>query len=587
MENKDLAHIFSEMADILEIQDSNPFRIRSFRRVAQIIEDLSFSVAHSVRDNPQELQEIPGIGAGAIRRIQEIVQTRHSQEHEDLLNQVPPPLLVLLDLQNLGPKKISLFWKSLNITTIDELEKAAREQRLRHLPGMGEKSEAKILKSIEEYRSFQGRFRLDDGMEVADNLIEYLKSKTELRRIAVAGSVRRRCETVGDIDILVTCKSPETVIEAFTEYPEVIQVLAKGDTKASVTLRQDLQSDLRVLDDDSFGSALQYFTGSQAHNVVLRERAKRMGFKISEYGLFQVDKTGKSKKEKRVAGKNEEEIYRHLNLSYIPPEIRENRGEIEGAEKKDLPDLITTEDIRGDLHMHTTATDGRNSIDEMAAAGLLANYEYIAITDHSQALAMAGGLNEEKLLLQIEEIDRVALKTEGISILKGIEVDILTEGNLDLNNEVLSRLDIVIVSIHSRFNMSGKEMTLRICHALENPYVNILAHPTGRLITRREAYSLDLEKIFKTAKENRVCLEINAHPSRLDLNDLHCRMARDMGALISINSDSHSTEMLGNMQYGVFTARRGWLQTEDVINTYTLDNLRKVLKKETYGLAEK
>lgn len=586
MENKDLAHIFSEMADILEIQDSNPFRIRSFRRVAQIIENLSFSVTHSVRDNPQELQEIPGIGAGAIRRIQEIVQTRHSQEHEDLRNQVPPSLLALLELQNLGPKKISLFWKSLNITTIDELEKAAREQRLRHLPGMGEKSEAIILKSIEEYRSFQGRFRLDDGMKVADNLIEYLKSKTDLRRIAAAGSVRRRCETVGDIDILVTCKSPETVIEAFTEYPDVIQVLAKGNTKASVTLRRDLQSDLRVLDDDSFGSALQYFTGSQAHNVVLRERAKRMGFKISEYGLFQVDKTGKTKKEKRVAGKNEEEIYRHLKLSYIPPEIRENRGEIEGAEKKDLPDLITTEDIRGDLHMHTTATDGRNSIDEMAAAGQLANYEYIAITDHSQALAMAGGLNEEKLLLQIEEIDRVALKTEGISILKGIEVDILTEGNLDLNDEVLSRLDIVIASIHSRFNMSGKEMTSRICHALENPYVNILAHPTGRLITRREAYSLDLEKIFKTAKENRVCLEINAHPSRLDLNDLHCRMARDMGALISINSDSHSTEMLGNMQYGVFTARRGWLQNDDVINTYTLDKLRKVLKKETYRLAE-
>ena len=577
MENKDLARFFTEIADILEIQEGNPFRIRSFRRTAQIIKDLSFSGADAAIKDPQKLKSISGIGDGAIKKMQEIVETGKCKEHEDLKRQVPASLLPLTKIQNLGPKKVSLFWKTLDITSVEELEKAAREGKLRSLPGMGEKSEAKILKAIHDYRRLQGRFRLDDGIEISQLLMDYLSSKVTINRIAAAGSVRRRRETIGDIDILVTCDAPGDVIDAFTEHPDVQEVLAKGETKASVVLRRGLQADLRVLEDQSFGAALQYFTGSKAHNVALRERAKRMGYKINEYGLFSVDHP-----EKPVAGSDEEDIYRLLNLSYIPPEIRENRGEIDRAEEDQLPKLIHLKDIRGDLHMHTTATDGRNSIREMAAAARDTGYEYVAITDHSKALAMTGGLDEKALAKHIKEIEQVSSKFNKIKILKGIEVDILEDGKLDLNNESLAQLDVVIASIHSRFNLSRKEMTLRICRALENPHVNILAHPTGRLLTQREPYPLDLEQVIKTARENQVCLEINAYPARLDLSDIHCLMARDHGVLISINSDSHSDTMLSYMKYGIFTARRGWLEAKDVINTYPLKKLKKVLSKEAY-----
>ena len=578
MENKDLARFFTEIADILEIQEGNPFRIRSFRRTAQIIKDLSFNGADAVLEDPQKLKSISGIGDGAIKKMQEIVETGKCQEHQDLKQQIPASLLPLTQIQNLGPKKVSLFWKALDITSLEELEKAAREEKLRSLPGMGEKSEAKILKAIHDYRQLQGRFRLDDGIEISQVLIEYLRQQVEVNRIAAAGSVRRRRETIGDIDILVTCDAPVEVIDAFTGHPDVQEVLARGETKASVVLRRGLQADLRVLEDESFGAALQYFTGSKAHNVALRERAKRMGYKISEYGLFSIDDP-----EEPVAGANEEDIYRLLNLSWVPPEIRENRGEIDKAQEDQLPELIQLEDIRGDLHMHTTATDGRNSITEMAVAARKVGYEYVAITDHSKALAMTGGLDEKALARQNKEIEKVSSKLKKIKILKGIEVDILDDGKLDLDDEALAQLDVVIASIHSRFNLSRKEMTLRICRALENPHVNILAHPTGRLLTKREPYPVDMEQVIKTARENRVCLEINAYPARLDLSDIHCLMARDQGVLISINSDSHSDTMLDYMQYGIFTARRGWLEAKDVINTYPLKKLKKVLEKKEYG----
>ncbi|MEE8350262.1 MAG: DNA polymerase/3'-5' exonuclease PolX [Acidobacteriota bacterium] len=578
MENKDLAQFFTEIADILEIQESNPFRIRSFRRTAQIIRDLSFNGAEAVAKDSQELKSISGIGDGAIKKIQEIVETGKCQEHEDLKKQIPKSLLSLTQIQNLGPKKVRLFWKTLNITSVEELEQAARDKQLRSLPGMGEKSEAKVLKAIHNYRQLQGRFRLDDGIEISQVLMDYLKSQVKIDRITAAGSVRRRRETIGDIDILVTCDAPGDVIDAFIHHPDVQEVLAKGETKASVILRRGLQADLRVLEDQSFGAALQYFTGSKAHNVALRERAKRMGYKISEYGVFAIDD-----EKEPVAGSNEEDIYRLLNLSYIPPELRENRGEITRAETAQLPDLIQLKDIRGDLHMHTKATDGRNSIGEMASAAQKAGYAYVAITDHSKALAMTGGLDEKALARQVKEIDRVSSTLRDITVLKGIEVDILDDGRLDLSDEALAELDVVIASIHSRFNLSRKEMTLRICRALENPYVNILAHPTGRLLTKREPYLVDLEQVIKTARDNRVCLEINAHPSRLDLSDIHCLMARDNGVLISINSDSHNDTMLSNMQYGIFTARRGWLEAKNVINTYPLKNLKKVLEKREYG----
>ena len=576
MENKDLARIFSEIADILEIKEDNSFRIRSFRRTAQILENLSFNAAPAAEEDVEKLGAVSGIGAGTIAKIQEIAQTGQCREHEELKAQIPRSLLTLLELPNLGPKKIALFWKSLNITSVDELEAAAVEEKLRQLPGLGEKSEQNILQAIENFRRSQGRFRLDDGMEVSQALIDHLKSAVTVRRVAASGSVRRRCETIGDVDILLTCQSPSEAMDAFVHYPGLRQVLARGDTKASVILSRGLQADLRVLDDNSFGAALQYFTGSKTHNVALRERARRMGYKINEYGLFRLSS------DTRVAGEEEAEIYRFLELSFIPPELREDGGEIEEAAAGSLPDLIDCNHIRGDLHMHTQASDGQDSIEVMAAAAAKAGYEYIAITDHSKALAMVGGLDEKRLMHHMKEIDRIRAQNPGIEILKGIEVDVLGDGELDLENKALSQLDVVIAAVHSRFNLSREEMTQRICRALKNPFVNILAHPTGRILKRREPYPMDIEKVIRTACEHRVCLEINAYPARLDLKDTHCRMARNMGALICINSDSHGREMLRYMRYGVFTARRGWLQPGDVINTYPLERLKKVLKKEEY-----
>lgn len=576
MENKDLARIFSEIADLLEIKEDNPFRIRAFRRTAQILENLSFHATRAVQEDAERLRAISGIGEGTIRKIQEIVETGECREHVELRSQFPPSLLTLLELHSLGPKKISLFWKNLNISTVDELEAAARAQKLRVLPGIGEKTEQIILKAIQDYRRSQGRFRLDDGMEVSQSLIDYLKSKARVKRISAAGSLRRMRETIGDVDILVSCESPPEAIDVFVKHQDVRQVLAQGDTKASVLLSRGLQTDLRVLEDESFGAALQYFTGSKTHNVALRERARKMGYKINEYGLFRLSD------DQKVAGREEEEIYRLLGLPLIPPELREDGGEIEAAEAGRLPSLVELQDIRGDLHMHTKASDGQDSIEVMAAAGVQAGYEYIAITDHSKALAMTGGLDEEKLLEHLEAIRQVESRNPGIHILKGIEVDVLGDGALDLSNEALSQLDVVIAAVHSRFNLTQQEMTLRICRALENPYVNILAHPTGRILKRREAYPLDIEQVMGTARDRRVCLEINAYPARLDLNDVYCRMARDMGALLSINSDSHNREMLHYMRYGVFTARRGWLEAGDVINTYPLARLKRVLRKEEY-----
>ena len=574
MENRDLAHIFKEIADLLQILDGNPFRIRSFQRAAQLIDNASFNIAQAVQDNVKRVKSIQGVGAGTISKIEEIIQSGDCQEHRKLLAKVPATLLELLRVPNLGPKKIGLFWKELGVTTVEELEKAARLGQLRGLPKMGEKSEAKILKAVEGMRDTEKRYRLDDGREVSQSLMGYLKENVPVTRIAGAGSSRRWKETVGDIDILVSCQQPLQVIDCFVHHPDVKEILVQGETKASVVLRRGLQADLRVLEDDSFGAALQYFTGSKEHNVALRERAKRMGYKINEYGVFRLED------EQKVAGKDEDEMYRVLGLAPMPPEIRENRGEIEEAEEGRVPDLVEVSDIRGDLHMHTTASDGRDSIEAMARAAIEKGYQYIAITDHSKALAMTGGLNEEQLLEHCNDIDEVDARIPEIAILKGIEVDILAEGQLDLRDDALEQLDVVVASVHSRFNLSRDQMTDRICRALEHPLVHILGHPTGRLLTKRDPYQLDIEKIIRTAVENRVCLEINAHPARLDLKDVHCLMAREMGALISINCDSHDTRMFRYLPYGVYTARRAWLSSEDVINTYPLKRLRRVLEKK-------
>jgi len=576
MDNKEIAAVFGEIADILELKEENPFRIRSYRRVAETLRNVGIDISRTVLEDPDKLRAIPGVGEATFGKILKLVKTGACKEHDQLLSEVPASLLTLLELQNLGPKKIALFWKQLGITTLDELEKAATSNRLRTLSGMGERSEAKILKAIDDFRRREGRIRLDTGIEISQSFISYIKEKIDVDRLAVAGSVRRRKETIGDIDILVSCDQPTEVIEAFVKHPSVKEILARGETKGSVKTRRAIQVDLRVLPDDSFGAALQYFTGSKQHNVALRERAKRFGYKISEYGLFEVA-TGE-----KVAGKQEEEIYSKLQLDFIPPELRENRGEIARAELHQIPNLIALSDFRGDLHMHTTDSDGKNSIEEMAEAGRRAGYEFIAITDHSQALAMTGGLNEDELFAQIQEISSIRTGFTDIDLMTGIEVDILADGSLDLRDEALEQADVVIASVHSRFSLTRKEMTARICKALEHPSVNILAHPTGRLVLRREPYEVDLEEIARCAAENRVCLEINAYPARLDLNDVHSQMVRDMGVLLSINSDAHSTSMLNYMIYGVDTARRGWLEPDDVINTYSSESLRRVLSKEAY-----
>ena len=576
MDNIDLAVIFDQIANILEIKDENPFRIRSYRRVAEALKNAGFDVARAALDDPDRVRSIPGIGEATFRKILELVQTGDCQEHSRLLSEVPGSLLTLLELQNLGPRKIAVLWKELGITTLDQLEEAARRQQLRTLSGFGGKSEAKILEAVRSHRGRAGRIRLDRAIAIADNLIQHLQKNAKIQRIAAAGSVRRRRETIGDIDILTSGEDPQGIIDLFVNHDTAEEVIVRGDTKASIRNRQGHQIDLRVLEDASFGSALQYFTGSKQHNVALRERAKRLGYKISEYGLFELAT------DKSVAGTEEDDIYRLLGLGFIPPEIREDTGELELAETGQLPQLIEQEDLRGDLHMHTTDSDGKNSLEEMVAAARERGFEFIAITDHSKALAMTGGLNEAQLREQMEAIQKHRATNPGIEVLTGIEVDILADGSLDLEDDVLEDVDVVIASVHSRFNLTTREMTTRICKALEHPAVNILAHPTGRLVLRRDAYTVDLEEIFRTAAENRVCMEINAYPARLDLSDTHSRMARDMGVLLSVNSDAHSTSMFDYLSYGIDTARRGWLAADDVINTFSLNRLRRVLEKKEY-----
>lgn len=576
MDNRQLSAVFEEMADILEIKGENPFRIRSFRRVAEIVAALDFSVAETIGTDPARLREIPGIGEGTIRKLEELAETGQCQEHQRLRSELPPSMLPLLNIKGLGPKRVKQFWTSLQVGNLEELEAAARGGKLRTLPGIGERTEAGILKAIEDYRRQTGRFRLDQALRLSADLVAYLQGRPDIDRVEAAGSTRRRKETVGDIDILIDSAAPRSAIDTALQFPGIRDVMAKGDTKASVLLGRGFQVDFRVLESGSFGAALQYFTGSKEHNVVIRERAKRLGYKVSEYGVFRtVDDV-------KLAGEVEDDVYRLVGLPPIPPELRENRGEIEAAEAGALPDLIHRKDIRGDLHMHTHASDGKDSIEAMAEAGLAAGYQYIAITDHSKALPMIGGLNEGRLAEQAAQIDAINRRLTGIRVLKGMEVDILADGSLDLNDEALGTLDVVVVSIHSRFNMTRDEMTARVCTALRHPRVNILAHPTGRLLGRREPYEIDLERVISVARDHRVALELNSYPDRLDLKDVHCRMVKDLGGLLSIDTDSHSAAMLGFMAYGIDTARRGWIEAEDVINTYELERLMRVLRKEQY-----
>jgi DNA polymerase (family 10) len=571
MENKGLADIFTEIADILDIQGENPFRVRSYRNAARTITDMSQSVQAMVQAGVK-LEDVPGIGKSLQEKIEEIVSTGKCSFLEELRAKIPAGLTELLKLEGLGPKKVKLLYDELGVDSVDRLEEAARAGRLRDLAGMGLKTEEKVLKSIQQYRAGMGRFKLSVGYIYFQALLEYLKDTPGVKRLDAAGSFRRHKETIGDLDILAICGRGCKVMDRFTKYGDVAEVISQGETKSSVRLGCGLQVDLRVLEEESYGAALHYFTGSKAHNIAIRDRAKDLGLKVSEYGVF------RAKDEKRLSGAKEEEVFKAVGLPFIPPELREDWGEIQAAEEGKLPRLIELADIRGDLQMHTVATDGKNSIAEMAQKAREMGYAYIAITDHSKAVRVAGGLDEKGLARHLQEIEKVTGQMAGIRILKGVEVDILPDGTLDLKDDILKECEVVIASVHSRFNMEEGEMTRRIIKALKNPNVNILGHPTGRLILEREAYKVNLKEVFKVAIDRGVILEINAYPDRLDLRDVDARLAKEMGAKLVISTDAHSTVQLELMKFGVFTARRGWLEAREVINTLPLQGLLKVLK---------
>jgi DNA polymerase (family 10) len=572
MENKEIVRIFSETADLMEISGEDPFRIRSYRNAMQAIENLTDSVEEIARDPERKLTDIPSIGKGMAAHIEEIYRTGESSLHKQLLAKYPPVALELLKIQGLGPKSVGLLLTHFHVKSLDELEKLCREGKLRELPRMGEKLEQKILKSLESFKRSAGRHLINVADELATELREHLAAAAGVKQVTPAGSLRRGAETIGDIDLLVTGGDPAKVAEHFLKFPKIAEVIAHGENKVSVKLKEGIQVDVRLLEPETYGAALQYFTGSKAHNVALRDRAKRQGYKLNEYGLFRI------KDDSLVAGRTEEEIYKKLGLKYIEPEMRENFGELDLAAADELPRLIKLEDIRGDLHMHSTATDGKCSIAEMAEAAQARGLEYVAITDHSQALAIANGMNEKRVLAQIKEIRKIESRMDGFRIFAGTEVDILQNGTLDLDDEVLAQLDVVVASVHSYMNLPAEKMTERLLRTLENPHLNILGHPTGRLLLRREAFPFDMERIIEEAGRRHVAMEINSQPDRLDLCDRDARLAKEKGVKLVISTDSHHTSQLANAKYGVLTARRGWLEKKDVLNTLPAAEFEKAMK---------
>ena len=579
MENKDVARILRETAQLLEIDGAIIGRYRSYEKAAELLYSIPERVEDLAKDEAK-LRELPGIGEGMAAHIREIVKTGDYSLRKKLLKKYPATLLEVLKLQSLGPKKVALLWKKFKAGTVEEVAKLAREEKLRDLPGFGEKSEQNILKAAEFHGKSSGRMLLDKAESDAQGFAQYIAEGCEQVESATpAGSLRRGRETIGDIDLLVTLRAGhdkqadiDEVAEHILGYPRIEQKLAHGENKVSVLLESGAQVDVRVLDKNSFGAALLYFTGSKEHNVALRGRANDMGWTLNEYALTTL-KGGRS-----VASKTEADIYAKLKLAYIEPELRENRGEIEAAERGTLPNLIRLADIRGDLQMHTTASDGRNSIEEMGEAAQKLGYSYIALTDHSKAVTVANGLDEKRTLAQIKKIREAQENVRGIRLLAGSEVDILKDGKMDLDNEVLAQLDVVVASIHSYMNLDRAAMTERMLAAIENPYVQIIGHPTGRLLLRREPFDYDMEKILDACAHHGVVMECNSYPDRLDLNDVHLRMAKQRGVKIVISTDSHATTQLPLMRYGVTTARRAWLEARDVINTKPADEMLAALR---------
>lgn len=566
MDNKNIAKVFEEIGDILEIQGADFFRVNAYRKAALTVANLARDLRQLVDQNSPELNQIPGIGLALKAKIIELVQTGKCKEHEELKKGFPKGLLEMLQIRGLGPKKVKLFYSELRITTIAQLKKAAQEHLICKLPKMGEKSEQDILKAIEEHGQFSSeRHLISEALQEAERYIGYMKKCKEVKHIQYAGSLRRAQDTIGDIDILVTVKDPQKshqiVMEYFVNYDEVLNVVAKGDTKSSVILQSGLNVDLRVVANESFGAALHYFTGSKEHNVRIRDLAKRKGLKVSEYGVF--------KGKKMIAGKTEEEVFGAIGLPFIEPELRKNDGEVEYALKhKKFPKLVELKDIRGDLHSHTTYSDGKNSLEEMAQVFMARGYEYFAVSDHSSVMGITGGMGSRDIKRQWEEIDKLNEKLKGkIKILKGCEVDILKDGSLDFGPEVLKELDIVIISAHMYNRLPAEQQTERIIAAIENPYSMILAHPTGRLINKRAEMEFDMEKVIDACVKNKVAIEINSNPQRLDLVDKYVKIAKEKGAKFVIDTDSHSIDHPEFMKFGVGIARRGWLTRSDVLNT--------------------
>ena len=577
MDNKAIANILYETADLLEIDGQDSFRIRSYRNAAQAIENHSQQIKDLIAE-PKQILEIPGIGKSMLRNLQELFNDGKLAVQTELLQKYSPTMLQLLKIQGLGPKTIALIWSAYKVSDVDGVEKLAREGKIRELPRMGEKHEAKLLKAIEDYRRIGGRFLIDAAEIEAEKLTAYLEKFPGIDKITPAGSLRRGRETVGDLDILVTGKACTTeqgrqeAIAYVAKYPPLMDVIASGDNKISFHLRSGMQVDVRLLPPDSFGAAMQYFTGSKAHNVALRQRALKMGYTLNEYSLSTLDG------EKPVAGKTEEEIYAKLKLDYIPPEMRENLGEIDLAEKHMLPHLITQEDLQGDVHMHTVETDGKNTIEEMAEAARSRGYKYMAITDHSKNLAFANGLDDKRAVAHIQRIREAGKRMEGITIFAGIEVDILADGDLDLSDDVLAQMDIVIASVHSVFNQEPAKMTERLLKAIGNTNTSLIGHPTGRIQLRRDSYHFDMSAVLAAAAKHKVAMELNSYPDRLDLNDVHLRQAKQRGVKIVINTDSHHTSHMEKIRYGILQARRAWLTKDDVLNALPAQKFAKAMK---------
>jgi DNA polymerase (family 10) len=567
VDNKAIANILFETADLLEIDGQDSFRIRSYRNAAQAIENHSHQLRDIITD-PKQVLAIPGIGKGMLQNLQELFNTGKLAVQAELLQKYHPSMLQLLKIQGLGPKTIALIWSAYKVSDVDGVEQLAREGKIRSLPRMGEKHESKLLKAIEDYRRIGGRFLIDVAEIECQKLIAYIETFSGIDKITPAGSLRRGRDTVGDLDILVTGKAccteagRQEAIDYVAKYPPIMDVIARGG----------MQVDVRLLPPDSFGAAMQYFTGSKGHNVALRQRALKMGYTLNEYSLAALEG------EKFVAGKTEEEIYAKLNLDYIPPEMRENLGEIELAQNHSLPRLITQKDLQGDVHMHTVETDGRNTIEEMAEAAKERGYKYMAITDHSKNLAFANGLDDKRAIEHSARIREVNKKIEGITIFAGVEVDILADGELDLSYDVLAQMDIVIASVHSVFNQEPAKMTDRLLKAISNPNTSLIGHPTGRILLRRDSYGFDMHAVLTAAAKHKVAMELNAYPDRLDLNDANLRQAKQHGVKIVMNTDAHHTSHMEKIRFGVLQARRAWLTKDDVLNTMPAAKFAEAMK---------